>query len=835
VAFGALLRQLRLAAGLSQEALAERAGISAKAVGSLEVGTRRAPYRETVEQLSSALGATPDQRSQLMALAQAARTRKPRAAQVPPTASLPSPPTRLIGRAKEIAAATALLGAHRLVTLVGPGGVGKTRVAIEVARGEGSRFGDGQWFVDLAALSTSLRVMPTVAAVLGISRTQTPSVESIAETLRERRALLILDNCEHVLDAVAALARSALRRGGESRILATSREPIRTDGEAVFEIPVLDCPAPDGALTPDAAMRYSAVELFCERASSRDPGFALAAGDCAVVARIVRRLDGIPLALELAAARVRALGLATLESRLNRRFEVLTSGDRAAPSRQQTMQALIAWSYDLLPPHEQLLLQRLSVFAGGWPLAAAESVCGDENVAVLPSLAALVEKSLVVARAGTDRYTLLESTLDFARAAIGTREAGSVALKHARWIAQLLRNAEERADVEGPSTRLAPLFADLENIRAALQWADAAGESTLFAEIACRIPEPFYWYGFAEEGCRWLERALQRTSENDDLEITVRLLAGLARLSSDAHARSSASARAVELAERAGDPRLRAAAYTRHAVALYMLGRLEDALAANDRACELLRAAPTPANLPLAWALQHRSWMLVELRRFDEARVCLEEAMRIFMLRNAEREAHGLAGDLAELEFAAGRAERALEIVDQAIVAAAEPGDPERESVFTCNRAGYLLRLGDFTEAEATAREAVALAQKAHRTERVLHALEHLAAALASRNDVENAALLTGFVDAGYSSSGYERETTERSSHEILTAALHRVPQIELAALLRRGAGMSKERAIELAGTDSDCGKAEGSQYAASLPGPPVRALALESNFDSER
>jgi tetratricopeptide (TPR) repeat protein len=191
--------------------------------------------------------------------------------------------------------------------------------------------------------------------------------------------------------------------------------------------------------------------------------------------------------------------------------------------------------------------------------------------------------------------------------------------------------------------------------------------------------------------------------------------------------------------------------------------------------------------------------MLAELHRFDEARACIEEAIRIFTLRKAEREAWGLSGDLAEVEFAAGRAERALEIVDEAIPVAAEIGDPERESVFTCNRAGYLLRLGDFTEAEATARDAVALALKTRRSERVLHALEHLAAALACRNDVERAALLAGFVEAGYSSSGYERETTERSSHEILIAALHGTPEIEVDTLVRRGAEMTSAQAVELA------------------------------------
>jgi predicted ATPase/transcriptional regulator with XRE-family HTH domain len=803
VTFGEVLRHLRTAAGLSQEALAERARISAKAVSSLEVGARRAPYRETVEQLLAALNATPEERCQLAALAEAARTRKPRAKVRPGGAlaeNLPSPPTRLIGRAKEVAATAVLLGSHRLVTLVGPGGVGKTRAAIEVATEQRSRFPDGGWFVDLAALPGPSAVMPAVASVLGVSPAQMPTLESLAEFLHDRRALLILDNCEHLLDPVAQLARTVLRRGGDSRILATSREPLGTDGEAVFEIPALDFPPKDAALTLEAAMRYSAVELFCERASSRNPGFTLCDRDCAVVARIVRRLDGIPLAIELAAARVRALGVATVESRLNHRFELLSGGDRAAPTRQQTMRALIAWSYDLLAPREQLLLRRLSVFAGGWSLEAAECVCGGGEPAVLPSLASLVEKSLVVrdARAEAVRYRLLESTREFAREVIGTSEGASLRLGHARWVAELLRKAEERIDIEGASTRLAPLFADLENIRAALHWCDAAGEFELGSEIACRIPELFYWYGFAEEGCRCVERSLERVREDDNLEVAARLWAGLARLSSDANARLNASERAIELSNRIGDARLCATAYTRRAVALYTIGRFDDALATNDRACELLRLGPTPSNLPFAWALQHRSWMLVELRRFDEARACIEEAIRIFTLRKAEREAWGLSGDLAELEFAAGHAERALEIVDEAIPVATETEDPERESVFTCNRAGYLLSLGDFTEAEATARDAVVLALKTHRTERVLHALEHLAAALACRNDVEHAAMLAGFVEAGYSSSGYERETTERSSHEILIAALGRT-SVDVDAVMRRGAEMTIEQAIELA------------------------------------
>ena len=295
-----------------------------------------------------------------------------------------------------------------------------------------------------------------------------------------------------------------------------------------------------------------------------------------------------------ATARVRALGLTALENRLNHRFELLSGGDRAAPSRQQTMHALIAWSYDLLKPSEQQLLQRVSVFAGGWSLEAAESVC-DEALAVLPSLVSLVEKSLIVRDllSGGVRYRLLESTRDFAREATDAGEAAALGLRHARWIVELLRKTEERIDIEGANTRLAPLFADMENIRAALHWCEAAGEFALGAQIACRIPE-------SSTGTGWPKRAVLGSSgrwracvKMRNLEVAARLLAGIARLSSDANTRLNASERAVGLAQLVGDARLGATAYTRYAVALYTIGRLDEALAANDRACELLRLAPT--------------------------------------------------------------------------------------------------------------------------------------------------------------------------------------------------------------------------------------------------
>ena len=805
--FGVLLRRLRVAAGLSQEALAEGARISAKAVGALELGTRRAPYRETVEQLIIALNASEDEASQLTALAERARKRGLRTrGQTPPApyGNFPLTSTRLIGREADVARAAALLTNHRCVTLVGAGGVGKTRVALSVGRQQATEFVDGSWFVDLAPLSDPKQLPHAVATALGIVAAPSGDVVvRIADFLASRRALVVLDNCEHLLDAAAQLARTVLDRSTNVRLLATSREPLRIAGEAVYETPALGFPPLGVPLTACAALKYPAVELFVERASSHDANFVLRDDDAAIAARIVRRVDGLPLAIELAAARVRTLGLATVERRLDRRFEVLTGGERTGPSRQQTMRALIEWSYKLLPASEQLTFSRLSVFAGGWTLEAAESVCGaDRCEHIMVDLASLVEKSLVVKyeQRNSLRYHLLESMHDFAREILPRAEFRPLAHRHADWVAATLKNLDERSATESASARLGTLFVELENVRAALLWCECADERLLAARIASLIAEPFYWYGLADEGAASIERALGQLKEAEHPDVAARLHIGLARLASDAHKRVNAAARAVTLAQRCEDPGLLASAYARYAVALYLIGKLEEALFANDRALELSQCGSIGSDLRVAWQMQHRSWILVELRRLDEARACVEEAIEIFSRFGAEREAWGVRGDLAELEFAAGRAERALEIVDEATVVAAEAEDFERQSVLICNRAGYLLSLGDITEAEASAREAVRLGLKTFGSERVLHALEHLAAALACRGELETAALLAGFVDAGYAGSGYERETTERNSHEILVNSLLRGwPEQERLRVMRRGAAMTKAQAVERA------------------------------------
>ncbi|MER7080207.1 Predicted ATPase [Saccharopolyspora kobensis] len=383
---------------------------------------------------------------------------------IPP---LPMPPTELVGRERAVAGVRALLGAHRLVTLIGPGGVGKTRLAVEVARGAGEAC-----LVELAALPRETTVdglVDVVATALGVrdgSRPRSP-VERLAEVLRGR--LLVLDNCEHVVEPVAALVHRLLATG--AHVLATSREPLGVSGEHLWEVPTLDVPPP-GAPAADV-LGAGAVQLFAARAAAASPGFALSAENAEVVATICRRVDGIPLAIELAAARVRVLGTAELSERLNDRFAVLTGGPRDAPPRQRTLGAVLDWSWELLTEAERTVLRRLAVFADGCTLAAAESLCAGDGVQrsqVLDLLTRLVDRSLVVASHTADgpRYGLLESVSAYCERKLGAEERDRLRQAHTAYFTEL---AEEAAThLCGPEQQkwLGRLDIETGNLRRAL-------------------------------------------------------------------------------------------------------------------------------------------------------------------------------------------------------------------------------------------------------------------------------------------------------------------------------------------------------------------------------
>jgi len=426
--FGEALKGYRLAAGLTQEALAERAGVSPRNVQNLEGGVNR-PQRETAERLAGALGLGEADRAAFLAAAQPlARRRSP----VPVTGAddsspvrpgaLPVPPTALVGREREAAETDALLRRDdlRVLTLVGPGGVGKTRLALHAAHAAQERFADGATFVDLTPLRDAALVLPAIAQALGLqAQSNRPAAEVLVARLRDRQHLLVLDNCEQVLDAMPEVA--ALRAACPGlRVLATSRVALRLRGEQVYLTPPLATPKPGQSADPDILGRVAAVTLFVQQARAADLAFALTSANAAPVAAICARLDGLPLAIELAAARVEALPPAALLARLDRPLGVLVDGPRDAPGRQRTLRDTIAWSYDLLPRPERALFRRLAPYVGGCTVEAARAACrgnAPDDADVAEGLAALAAAHLLRARDGVEgepRYTMLATIREHA-------------------------------------------------------------------------------------------------------------------------------------------------------------------------------------------------------------------------------------------------------------------------------------------------------------------------------------------------------------------------------------------------------------------------------------
>ena len=483
--FALLLRRYRLAAGLSQAELAERANISVGAIGSLEQGIRKSPYPVTLNNIADALGITPDQRATLIRSAK--RSREPRLVAEPPStsrANMPVPLTSFVHRV-ETADLERLLSEHRLVTITGTAGVGKTRTVLQVA---GQYTSSDVTFIDLSPITDDDLVAAQIASTMGVETVNTSAiVADLISRIGDQPLLIVLDCCERVLEGASASVLALLRSCPNVRVIATSREPLGLSNETVFRLPTLDVPPIDVDL--GAGETYSALELFVTRASTADARFSIAGDDMNAAADICRRLDGIPLAIELAAARAPLLGVSGLRDHLS----VLSLGNAAkdVPARHYTITSAIEWSFTLLNDRERRLMRRLSVYAGSFTLACAEAVCADDDLppdSIAPLIFDLVRKSLVETKVAkpSNRYYLLDSVRAYAALELaGAGERDLVADRLAEWFLHFVRACQDDG-----ITSVFEMLPDIDNIRAAIETKTRDGSQENVA-IAGELAGPY--------------------------------------------------------------------------------------------------------------------------------------------------------------------------------------------------------------------------------------------------------------------------------------------------------------------------------------------------------
>jgi predicted ATPase/DNA-binding XRE family transcriptional regulator len=522
--FGDLLRRYRLAAGLTQEELAERAGVSTRGISDLERGARGLPRKDTLQLLLQALDLSPADRTALVAAARPS----PSSSRRDSTGGrplLPKPLTSLIGREAELTNVTNLLGdpAVRLLTLTGPGGTGKTRLALEVASEVAEAFPDGVVFVPLASLIDPTLVASTMAQCLGLREGagQSP-VERLTTHLGDKRMLLVLDNFEH-LQSAAPLVTDLLAVCPWVTVLVTSRVRLRLRGEREVLVPPLALPKPTDLPEREELALVPAVRLFVERAQDVKADFTLTKENAPAIAEICHRLDGLPLALELAAARIKILSPAALLARLDRRLLLLTGGAQDLPDRQKTLRDTIAWSYDLLPADEQALFRRLSVFVGGFTLEAAEAIAdaaGELGAGVIDGIASLVDKSLlrqVDQTIGDLRFGMLETVREFGFQQLEeSDDEDRVRAAHAAYFLNMAEEAAPWLERDQQVVWLACLEAEHANVRAAITWLRTRDDSTFVLRFGAALW--LFWFGrHAEEGLRWLVDALASGGGADPL------------------------------------------------------------------------------------------------------------------------------------------------------------------------------------------------------------------------------------------------------------------------------------------------------------------------------
>jgi predicted ATPase len=729
-----------------------------------------------------------------------------------PRHNLPVYSTPLLGREADVAYVTRLLETDRLVTLTGAGGVGKTRLAVRVGAGHVGRWPNGVWFCDFSALSDSTSVERAVAWTIGVrERPGRILRDSIVSALTPKRTLLIFDNCEHVADAAKELAQTILAGCSDVAILATSRQRLAVPGEVVHRVPSLAVPESLATLTADTAMASSAVALFVERARAGHKEFVLTDRDAPFLGALCQHLDGIPLAIELAAARVSSLSVETLSANLDRVFLNLKGLNEAAP-RHATMRALLDWSYELLPADERTLLRRLAVFAGGFTLDLASSVCREAipRAHVLDVLGSLIEKSLVqrLPNAMAERYGLLESTRRYAlERQIAAGESGTICCAHAQAMADVAHRLDS-AQLDTPdSLWFAQARPELPNWRAALQWAFAeGGDAHLGAAIAGSIDVLWRSYYLEVEGLAWIEAAFAALDAQAPVALQARL--ELARAKIYVVQKKSegltAAERARSLYEQLGDPLGVAAARATYGAGLVIFGRFAEVQAHLQ---EVLTVAEARGwHRLVGVAKQGIAGARFYLGDAAGARIDLLDALVEFELAGDDRGMAQVATNLALIAWNMNEREEAVRLCQRALAAESAVEYHGAVPAILQNMTEYLIVLGRFEEALRYAREALALARQTQHEFQCALAVQSIAAIAAlrpctkpaaAREDRFRAACLLGFADARFAESEYLRDFAGREAYDNMVLALRaELDENQFRELHTTGAGWLEDRAV---------------------------------------
>ncbi len=708
---------------------------------------------------------------------------------------------RLIGRAVQLRAVSKLLASSRLVTLTGPGGVGKTRLALQAAWKASPQFSDGVWLVELAALKDPDATAGAVAAVLGIKVGDGAApLDTLARVLARKTLLIVLDNCEHVIGAAARLCETLLGATQSVKILATSREAFCCPGEQAFEVPPLEVP-PESVTETRAMRAMASVELFTERAKSAGSNFRLDDEDVLIAARICRRLDGLPLAIEIVAGWAGVLGLETLDAEFDGSMQAWPHAGNTTPPRHATLRATLQWSYDLLSATERTVLRRLAVFAGAFTLEAAKAVVGDSEIPeqrVFEHVGRMIRRSMVVLVPEARRYRLLETTRAFMLERLAeSAEAEVVRSRHARYLLRLLERATDEWETTSDTVWLHRYAPVLDDLRSALDWATAKEPDTAVALGGASWP---LWreVPLLVEGRERLSAAVALLHRTSPPALEARLRYGLGNMMLNTTATKAAHAecaRAAMLYRSIGEALCLGQALTGLGYVLMRLGRMDEAEKAVTEALELLEHSSWPRTLATAYAVQ--LGLNMNLGQHDAARAAGEKSLQLCELVGADRSAFVAAANLMQLSFQTND-------LDSAISAGRELAARFRDTCHT-DVLGYVLGLlagaltarGDLDEALTAARQAAPLL----RDEGMLFWLfDHFALRAGLAGQMADAARFAGYADAAYRKHDEAREPIAILARERLNQLLRQALQdAEIAQLNHEGSLFIEEQAMTLA------------------------------------